>query len=204
MVGPSHFDCPKCGHRYYEPQRFCVECGLDFREAFKRCPKCKKDTPSGSERCINCDFDFEAYEMRRPKYIAGGIVLGIIIFAMVIPYWWSHTPLGKKQGTIIIGEGLMNRLDEFEYVPMFYEYQSGTRSIRNSKPGGKPGFSFDPTKLLPIPGLVLPSVNLKAGEKVYILSKTRDGDGNLWYHVRRDLKDVIRDGWVLDKNIEFE
>ena len=205
--GPPHFDCPKCGRRYYEPQRYCVDCGLDFRAAFRRCPRCKQDTPRELERCVNCDYDLEAHDMRRPKLIALAILAGIVILAIAIPYWWFHTPVGKWHGVIVEGEMFTNVPGESDYVPMFYEYQSGTRSIRKARSGEgwrSRTVGIDASKLLPVPEPVIPYVNVSLGERVYITRKTRDADGNLWYHVRRYRRDVTRQGWVHESNLEFE
>ncbi len=207
MAGPAHFDCPKCGHRYYEPQRFCVECGLDFRAAFRRCPKCKMDTPRDSEKCIECGYDLEAHDMRRPKYIVLAIIVGVAFLALAVPYWWMHTPLGKRHGMIITGDLFISVPGESEYVPMFYEYQSGTRSLRKARSGegwNTRTIGIDATKLLPVPEPVIPYVNVTIGERVYVLRKQRDADGELWYNVRRYRKDVVREGWVHESNIEFK
>jgi hypothetical protein len=207
MAGPAHFDCPKCGRRYYDAQRFCVECGLDFRAAFRQCPKCKKDTPMESERCINCDYDLVAHDMRRPKIIAGLIVLAVAALAVALPYWWMHTPIGKRHGTITTGELFFTVPGDNDYVPMFYQYQSGTKALRKARTEGgwRPAISgMDASRLFPLPEPTIPYVNVVVKEKVYVISKRRDIDGNEWYRIRRYRTDVTRDGWVHESNVEFD
>jgi len=205
MSSTPHFDCPKCGKRYYDAQRFCVDCGLDFRAAFRRCPRCKQDTPRESERCINCDYDLVAYDIRRPKYIVLLALVIIVILLLTIPYLWFHTPIGKRHGEIISGEMFINSPGDNDYVPMFYEYQSGTRAIHKAKEGGWRGMSMgmDASRLLPLPPPTIPYENVSMGERVYVTSKARDADGNMWYHIRRYRKDVVRQGWVHESNIKF-
>jgi hypothetical protein len=204
--GPKHFDCPKCGRRYYEPQRFCIDCGLDFRAAFRTCPRCKQDTPRESEKCVNCGYDLEAHDMRRPRYIAGAILAGIIVLAVAIPYWWFHTPIGKRHGIIVAGELFKVDSNRIEFVPMFYEYQSGQRALRRAKEGTWGGLEggMDATRLFPLPQPIIPDVNVSIGERVYVTRKARDSDGNLWYHVWRYRRDVVRKGWVHKSNIQFQ
>ena len=203
---PKHFDCPKCGRRYYEPQRFCLDCGLDFRAAFRKCPRCKADTPREGEKCVECDYDLTASDMRRPQIIAGAIVIGIIFLILAIPYWWMHSPIGKNQGIIITGKVYMLTTDSLKFVPMFYEYQAGQKSLRKALQGGDAGIQrgMDASKLIPLPPPTIVYENLSIGEKVYVIRKTRDSDGNRWYHIRRYRKDVVRKGWVHETNIRFE
>ena len=91
--------------------------------------------------------------MRRPRVIAGAIVIGIIFLILAIPYWWMHSPIGKKNGIIITGEIYMLTSDRLEFVPMFYEYQSGKKSLRRAKEGGETGLhgGMDASRLLPLP-----------------------------------------------------
>jgi hypothetical protein len=204
---PKHFDCPKCGKRYYEPQRFCVECGLDFRAAFRVCPKCKADTPSESEKCVNCDYNLEDHDMRRPRYIAGLIVLGVIVLAFLIPYWWGHTSIGKMHGEIIQGEVFFVYDERIEFIPMFYEWESAQKEMRRMKGGEGPrgfGTGAEMSGLVPLPAPITPYENVSIGEEVFVTKKTRDMDGEMWYHIRRYRKDVVRHGWVHESNIEFK
>ncbi len=204
---PKHFDCPKCGKRYYEPQRFCIGCGLDFRAAFRVCPKCKADTPAESEKCVACGYNLEEHDVRRPRYIAALIVLAAVILAFVVPYWWTHTPLGKKHGEIVQGDVFFIHNDIVEYIPMFYEWQSAQKEMRRMKSGeaqGGFGMGGEMKGLIPLPTPITPYENVSIGERVYVTKKTRDTDGVLWYHIRRYRKDVVRAGWVHESNIEFK
>ena len=203
---PKHFDCPKCGRRYYEPQRFCLDCGLDFRQAFRACPRCKEDTPREGESCLICDYDLVAHDIRRPKIIVGIILIGVIFVVLAVPYWWFHTPFGKRHGIIIKGEVCMLTSDRIEFVPLFYEYQSGQEALRMAKEGGWRGMGggMDASRLLPLPPRTIPYWNLKIGERVYVTRKTRDSDGNRWFHIRRYEKERVRKGWVHETNIQFE
>ncbi len=144
--------------------------------------------------------------MRRPRIIAGAIVIGIIFLILAIPYWWMHSPIGKNHGIIIAGEVYMLTSNRIEFVPMFYEYQSGQKSLRRALHGGEAGIQrgMDASKLLPLPPPTIVYENLSIGERVYVTRKTRDSDGNLWFHVRRYRRDVVRKGWVHETNIRFE
>jgi hypothetical protein len=129
----------------------------------------------------------------------------IVILLLTIPYLWFHTPIGKRHGEIISGEMFINSPGDNDYVPMFYEYQSGTRAIHKAKEGGWRGMSMgmDASRLLPLPPPTIPYENVSMGERVYVTSKARDADGNMWYHIRRYRKDVVRQGWVHESNIKF-